>query len=258
MSSTEQIKASASCAADADADRFFSESFPDYFTVQREGLFWYERLWLVLLRELERQPGRRLLDYGSGPGFLCAFAARRGWFPIGLEPSSIARKHAKGLGVYSSDNPRWVGDGFHAVIATEVLEHIEQPHEALAAMRHLLRPGGLLAISVPNDNNPLQRLFWSKKKPWINHAHKHYFQPATLRRLVQAAGFDVVWQRTSFPVELLLVLPMPRKWAWKLSRIWPAPRLLWRFGVGRHCLLVAQMRSAVDADRLSGDVAGSA
>lgn len=222
------------------SDELYTEVHPDYFERQGRDVFWYERLWSVLLRQLEnRADGRTLIEFGSGPGFLLALAAKRGWVADGNEPSMLACAHAAQLGVWSS--PNLLSTTYSAAIATEVLEHLDDPKGSLVNWSARLKPGGYLAISVPNDNNPLQRLFWGKSKPWIHHTHKHYFTPKSLRALVESAGFDVVWERTSFPVELLLVLPIPRKWAWKLSRVWPAPPFLWRFGVGRHCLLVARL-----------------
>jgi SAM-dependent methyltransferase len=222
----------------SDPDDLYTTVWPDYCETQRRDLFWYERLWGVLLDQLEmRASGRWLVEFGSGPGFLLAQAERRGFHARGVEPSAAARRHARTLGVFSAEVSR---NSMDAAIATEVLEHVEDPNAELRRWRGALVDGGFLALSVPNDNNPLQRLFWGKSKPWIHHTHLHYFNPKSLKALVESAGFEVVWQCTSFPVELLLVLPIPRKWAWKLSRIWPAPPLLWRFGIGRHCLLVAK------------------
>ncbi len=216
------------------------EELPEYFEVQRKDLFWYERLWAVLLRQLEkRTEGRGLVEFGSGPGFLLAQAARRGWSAFGIEPSDIARQHALTLDVLSVSQI-YPGHKCEAAIATEVLEHVDVVGETLLAWRDVLQTGGLLALSVPNDNNPLQRLFWGKSKPWITPLHRRYYTSKRLREDLESAGFEVVWQRTSFPVELLLVLPIPRKWAWKLSRVWPAPPFLWRFGIGRHVLMVAR------------------
>jgi len=223
-----------------DADALYTSVHPDYFETQRRDLFWYERLWGVLLGELERLGTNRwLIEFGSGPGFLLAQARRRGWLAIGIEPSAVAREHAGRLGVMTYEGGS-VRGGFHAAIATEVLEHVDDPTTTLLEWREALVSGGYLALSVPNDNNPLQRLFWSQKKPWFHHTHKSYFNPKSLKALVESSGFEVVWQRTSFPVEILLVLPIPRHWAWKLSRVWPAPPLLWRWGIGRHVLLVAR------------------
>lgn len=227
-----------------DPDELYSTVWPEYFETQRRDLWYYERLWSVLLRQLEKRTAERdsfglLFEHGSGPGYLLKLAERRGWLAFGEEPSQIAREHARSIGAVSDEPGFWISQG-DAAIATEVLEHVDDPRAALLAWRDSLIHHGHLALSVPNDNNPLQRLFWGKKKPWIHHTHKHYFNPRTLRELVESCGFEVVWQRTSFPIELLLVLPIPRKWAWKLSRLWPAPPFLWRFHIGRHCLLVAR------------------
>lgn len=219
-------------------DDLYTKWHPDYFSTQKKDLWYYERLWSVLLRQLEkRRSERTLVDFGSGPGFLLKLAAKRGWMAIGEEPSVIARAHASRLGVTCAEPGFWLCK-YDCGIATEVLEHVDDPSEVLGYWGRCVL--GHLALSVPNDNNPLQRLFWGKKKPWIHPTHKSYFNPKSLKALVESCGFKVVWQRTSFPVELLLILPIPRKWAWKLSRLWPAPPLLWRFGIGRHCLLVAQ------------------
>jgi SAM-dependent methyltransferase len=217
-------------------DELYTAVHPDYFATQQKDLFWYERLWRVLLRRIGKPKGI-LLDWGSGPGFLLALAQREGWVCVGEEPSAVAREHAQRLGVYCVPSLR--GE-VSAIISTETLEHVEDPGLELLRLFHLLRPGGKLALSVPNDNNPLQRLFWGRSKPWLHHTHLNYFNPRSLRALVESVGFKVTWQGTSFPVELLLALPISRKLAWKLSRVWPAPPLLWRFGIGRHCLLAAE------------------
>ena len=231
-----------------EADKLYTEVHPEYFVTQRKDLWFYERLWGVLLDQLERRTEDRwLIEFGSGPGFLLRQAVDRGWLAQGVEPSLIARSHALSLRMVSFPEPPDCGH-FSAAIATEVLEHVENPLATLREWRGALTPGGFLAISVPNDYSPLQRLFgaWispDRKTPrsWIHHTHKSYFNPRSLRELLGQAGFKVVWQRTSFPVELLLAVPfLPRKWAWKLSRVWPAPPLLWRWHVGRHCLVVAQ------------------
>lgn len=224
-----------------EADKLYAEVWPDYFTRQARDIFWYERLWAVLLRQLERRTdGRTLIEFGSGPGFLLAQATRRGWSALGEEPSSLARDHAKRLGAFSAEPGFWVCRSA-AGIATEVLEHVDDPLVTLNEWRDAIEPGGLLALSVPNDNNPLQRLF---RRSWLHPTHKRYYSMRTLTADLEATGFEVIWKRTSFPVELLLALPIKPNLAWKLSRIWPAPPLLWRFGIGRHCLVVAKVSAA--------------
>lgn len=229
-------------------DDLYLKVHPDYFSTQRKDLFWYERLWGVLLAQLEKRVGgRMLIEFGSGPGFMLKLAQRRGWDAYGEEPSAVARAHTKRIGATSAEPGFWVWQS-DAGIATEVLEHVEDPLATLIQWRDAIVQGGFLALSVPNDGNPLQRLFGKRISPdgktprwWIHPTHKSHFNHRSLRELLEMASFKVVWQRTSFPVELLLVIPgIPRKWAWKLSRVWPAPPLLWRWGVGRHCLVIAK------------------
>lgn len=226
-----------------EADKFYTEVWPDYMQRQMADIWWYERLWSVLLDRLGKPRGGLLVDWGSGPGLLLNLAQRRGWSVWGIEPSPSARAMADSIGIGSSHPDAiadWHSTKADAIISTETLEHVQDPAAELRKMASILTSGGLIAISVPNDNNPLQRLFWGKSKPWVHHTHLSYFNPRSLREKVEQAGFEVVWQRTSFPVELLLVLPIRRKLAWKLSRLWPAPPLLWRFGIGRHCLMIAR------------------
>lgn len=244
------MRASVPANTTGDPDYLYKVCWPDYFETQRKDLWYYERLWSVLLRQLEkRHPYRSLIEFGSGPGFLLQLAGRRGWDAVGEEPSQVARDHARSLGVTSADLGFWLCQQ-SAAIATEVLEHVDNPYQELQKWREAIIPGGFLSLSAPNDNNPLQRLFgkWispDRKTPkhWIHPTHKSYFNPRSLKQLVESCGFEVVWQRTSFPVEILLAIPfLPRKWSWKLSRLWPAPPFLWRLGLGRHCLLVAARR----------------
>jgi len=41
-------------------------------------------------------------------------------------------------------------DGFDLIVANDVIEHVEQTEEFFRVLHMMLRPGGLLALSVPN------------------------------------------------------------------------------------------------------------
>ena len=49
-------------------------------------------------------------------------------------------------------------DKFDVIHMSEVLEHVPDPIDTLRITYTLLKPGGLLCLSVPNDYNPFQNV----------------------------------------------------------------------------------------------------
>jgi ubiquinone/menaquinone biosynthesis C-methylase UbiE len=105
---------------------------------------------------------------------------------------------------------------FDAAILSEVLEHVDHDVKALTEVYRVLKPGGVVAITVPNANYPfwwdpinktLERLFnmHIQHGPlagiWANHVR--LYTREALRMSVQAAGFAVEEERAfthhSFP-----------------------------------------------------------
>ncbi|MGN6257813.1 MAG: class I SAM-dependent methyltransferase [Solirubrobacterales bacterium] len=153
----------------------------------------YRRVW-------QRPPGR-LLDVGCGTGDLAAIFGRRGWSVAGIEPSAAAAEHARAIGVEAvtgtlADVP-W-GDGeFDAILFNHSLEHIDEPARALAEAARLLRPGGLLAIAVPNFGSWHRRFFGSAWFQLDLPRHLQHFDRNSLSALVEAAGLRPVETTTA-------------------------------------------------------------
>ncbi len=97
-----------------------------------------------------------------------------------------------------------------AVTLLNVVEHVIDPIGLVREVHRLLPPGGAIVIRVPNDFNPLQEAARSKlgHQPWwiASPDHVNYFDHASLRRLVESAGFDIVDQWGDFPMELFLLM----------------------------------------------------
>lgn len=143
----------------------------------------YRRVW-------QRPPGR-LLDVGCGTGDLAAIFGRRGWSVAGIEPSGAAAEHARAIGVEAVAgtlaDAAW-GDGeFDAILFNHSLEHIDDPAGAVADAARLLRPGGLLAIAVPNFGSWHRRLFGSAWFQLDLPRHLQHFDRKSLSALVEAA-----------------------------------------------------------------------
>ncbi|HEX5713924.1 MAG TPA: class I SAM-dependent methyltransferase [Solirubrobacterales bacterium] len=147
-------------------------------------------------REVWKRPPGRLLDVGCGVGDLAAVFAAQGWTVSGIEPSAQAAEHARAIGVDAvtgtlADAP-WPEGEFDAITFNHSLEHIDDPAEAVAQAARLLKPGGLLAIAVPNFGSWHRRLFGSAWFQLDLPRHLQHFDRDSLAKLVEAQGLKVV------------------------------------------------------------------
>jgi 2-polyprenyl-3-methyl-5-hydroxy-6-metoxy-1,4-benzoquinol methylase len=120
---------------------------------------------------LQRLPsGARLLDIGCGFGAFVAVATKYGLDAYGVDFN--ANQIEVGRRVYNLRDRLHVGrveqlpqllleEGYDAVTMFEVIEHVEDPRALLESALRLLKPGGMLVISCPNDARwqPLGRIF---------------------------------------------------------------------------------------------------
>lgn len=95
----------------------------------------------------------RLLDVGCGSGYLLQRMLKRGWDALGVDPYPRGRAIREPLRsrVVSGSLDAVSGAEFDAVTAIEVVEHIPDYPDFLKGMVELLRPGGMLMVTVPND-----------------------------------------------------------------------------------------------------------
>jgi 2-polyprenyl-3-methyl-5-hydroxy-6-metoxy-1,4-benzoquinol methylase len=119
------------------------------------------------LEEIERlsPPGRRLIDFGAGPGFFCAVAQEMGWDVSGIDSSPVAVDAGSNnlrVPFISLDE---LADGSCSVItAFHVIEHLEDPMAVLKKLHRKLKPGGVLVVHVPNRESLSSLVrFWCRK-----------------------------------------------------------------------------------------------
>lgn len=112
--------------------------------------------WLVLRREhhhLRRQIADLrgvLLDIGCGDGWLRSAVSGQCHY-LGLDyPPAVAAGYSGEVEVYG-DAARLplADDSVDTVALLEVLEHLPNPQQAMAEVARVLKPGGLLLLSVP-------------------------------------------------------------------------------------------------------------
>lgn len=156
---------------------------------------------------------RRVLDIGCGCGNLGAMLRARGHYVAGLELSPTMAAEARRridevvCGDVETHSLPWDECSFDAVVCADVLEHVLDPWMATRRLSALLRPGGLLVVSVPNVQNHrviaglLRGRFEYASSGLLDRGHLRFFTASSLGRLFDAAGFDLVsrsglWRRT--------------------------------------------------------------
>ncbi len=80
---------------------------------------------------------------------------------------------------------------FDCVIVSEVLEHLEDDDAALVELSRVLRPGGVLAVSVPREGP--EALCWALSRQYRNSpgGHVRIYRRAELRRKLGVHGYRV-------------------------------------------------------------------
>jgi 2-polyprenyl-3-methyl-5-hydroxy-6-metoxy-1,4-benzoquinol methylase len=85
-------------------------------------------------------------------------------------------------------------DRLSVISMADVLEHMPFPQKGLAAAHRLLRPGGIVFVSMPNYNSAVWRLLdAANANPyWGELEHFHNFSRARLYALAGEMGFEPV------------------------------------------------------------------
>jgi ubiquinone/menaquinone biosynthesis C-methylase UbiE len=157
-----------------------------------------------------------LADLGAGRGEFAFFLKNTGraetWNYLGLEPSAeqLTQRDIQsyGLGFMRALAERvpLVDMSAQGVLVKEALDHCYDPLKVFKEAKRLLKPGGVLVVTLTNDRSYFKRLL-----PWVNQAHKakqtdhlFFFGPKDLKKLAEEALFD------SVTVETYNYLKLPR------------------------------------------------
>lgn len=79
----------------------------------------------------------------------------------------------------------FVDDCFDCILCSEVLEHISDDAKAISELRRVLKPGGVMVVTVP-----FQKRFWAEDDEYVGHVRR--YDPGELERKLQSGGFQSV------------------------------------------------------------------
>ena len=195
-------------ATDAELSAFYPDAYAP-FDVPR-GLLG-QAMW-VLQRGRDRRfplsslatdgPGT-LLDVGCGRGDLAASWIVSGWRVVGVEPSPDAARiaRARGVDIVGSTlaDARLEPDSLDAVVFRHSLEHVTAPRADLLRAHDVLRPGGRVAVILPNWGSWQRRAFGEYWFPLELPRHRTHFTATGLHAAIGSAGFEQIDIQTATP-----------------------------------------------------------
>lgn len=137
----------------------------------------------------------RVLEIGVRDGSFGAAAAREYEY-VGIDPASAAARHARarGLEVYCASLPSFVNTGpaFDAITLFHVFENMADPHDALARIKDLLKPGGVLFLSALDTEGLIYLLTENQSMAQNFRTHLILYSRSALIELLEHSGYEIL------------------------------------------------------------------
>lgn len=185
-----------------------------------------EKVEAILAENFAKVGGKPLLiDAGCGRGEFALFLKKKWgnaepWNYLGFEPSKEQLNQRDiptlGLGFAQATAEQIPLQDMSAqgLLIKEALDHCYDPAKVFVEAKRLLKPGGVLVVTITNDKSYFKRLL-----PMINNAHKakqtdhlYFFGPDDLKKLAEGALFDRVSIETYNYLKFPRVLEIALGW----------------------------------------------
>jgi len=137
-------------------------------------------------------PGGKVLDIGCNTGSLMHHLKEKGYDVTGVDADPRAAELARKQGFEVLDGRFEAGmfedESFDIIVTRSVLDHAIEPSTLLATMELILKPGGIIAVEVPNFGRVLKRSAFGG----FTFHHLMYWTTPTLRYALTLQGLDIL------------------------------------------------------------------
>lgn len=143
---------------------------------------------------------------------------------VAIEPSHAMAEvcRQKGFDVKCDclENIKPINRGFDFLAAFELFEHLFDPAYFLKRVHSLLRPGGKFLLTTLNSEGFDIQVLWRRSKNIFPPMHLNFFNPSSLRILLERNGFKIKEISTPGKIDWDIVEGMIRNEGVKLDRFW--------------------------------------
>jgi len=142
---------------------------------------------------------KTVVELGAGVGIVAAWLRPKGvsyrGFEFNPEVAAQARKAGASIEPGDHNNLRGLQEPVDAIVAFEVIEHVQDISECLDSIRGALKPGGLFALTTPNYDKRLNNADHSVLGQPGPPIHLNFWNAESLRETFERHGFSMVMLR---------------------------------------------------------------
>lgn len=196
--------------------------FKQKLTDKRQGVFEsyevpdpirIEKVLKFIRRYFSEVRGLNILDCGISRGGVSDKLSKEGAYCFGVD---INPRELKGVKTIQADLNKGIpefGVKFDVIFAGEIIEHLFDDSKFTRDCYELLKPGGILIVTVPNLVSLLNRLlmlFGIMPLTAYTAApfHYHVYNRSKLKNLIRKEGFEILKATSSYlPVNLFTKIP---------------------------------------------------
>jgi len=176
----------------------------DYYSNQPNKFnqsYFHKKLATIKTKTNSLQP--KILDIGCGWGDFeeVLEQVKLPYLGIDVNKEAIEICRKKGLNCKLQNLNQWNNPStslrtsfqkFDCITFFQVIEHLKDPISLLKSAKKLLKPGGIILITTPNNDSPLRKLLGPRWSIYSEPSHHLFFNKLTLNKTLELAGFKKI------------------------------------------------------------------